>query len=1020
MWFRDDALNAASNAVKSFSNPFKRKKEEQQEVQPTISQPSTDFTTKQETVPTNTQSNVFKTTYTDNVGWINLWPKAFMSWTPNKTLNQTADELDNKQNTTFQDSIGNNETILQWSSLLQDNDDWKTSKQIVNDVKKSDTSLLWYLWESFSELYDWFVAPFRFIGEKWEASKDKSETSVYLDGNASDWWTILALKGGADTQYERAKSRYDNAINTARTQTEVNEAILQFYDQTKSLFKTEHEWDIIDWFKYDTKWDYEPTLEEFQEFVASQEEYKNRIAKTTEKWSSEWWKIVSDFFFWWIKLSDSEKQASALEDTREYERGERLANLRNTSLNWIQDQLKRSWMKWAQLQQAEAWMANAAQSYLKGIDDYANTVYAYEELIKNAHQWDKSYTEEEKRILDLAERMRKAEDQMVKNLNTYFMYEARDWVDSNWELNIILDDFWWKSIQQLLNNNIAEILWYWEINWISDIWFDDLTNIIGAAWENASWQRWNRDVWYLDSVSAKDMFAYLATRDTNLYNSSQASNWISKLIYQSQARLQVWMTISELSQQAAYLVPRIFDNAWAKVWISNAWSLFDYADADFTIGMMLETDDAESWRTIKSYALNALEYWPEIVWNLAFDIALWEATAWWSVLLTWPQKLAKLWKWATKAAKVWKVINAVEKTWDAVQDVAKVGKAIDKLSKTKTVANFITNAAVDIASDMTLINWQMATYDPESSSNQSLMMAIWGTILWNVIPWGAKARRLVWKWTLWDTFNMIDFIEEQWIPFARKVWNAKGYLTVEELESAVKQYKILEDAINEAYKWIPSVSQDFIKNHYKEAISNALKQVLNIKEETQLANNIKRILANNKSNPADVVKYILWLWWRDIQVWPWRSTIKLKNWWTRMIYEYAWWANANNLDTIVEWGFWTKIKSWFSEADLENIRTWSSVYWWENFAQNKNNYFDKVDWTYYLNEKWMEHFWVKMSALWNESIWVSIAEAENRTQKLQEILSKMDNKTISEETIDKISNSWAYDEVLNKVKEFIC
>ena len=176
---------------------------------------------------------------------------------------------------------------------------------------------------------------------------------------------------------------------------------------------------------------------------------------------------------------------------------------------------------------------------------------------------------------------------------------------------------------------------------------------------------------------------------------------------------------------------------------------------------------------------------------------------------------------------------------------------------------------------------------------------------------------------------------------------------------------------------------------------------------------MRSIVTNGSTNIADLVKYVGKIPW-TVEFWPYVSTIQLKNWTKATVmgdYDKA-------LDTIDGW-FASKINWGFTQWDLTNI---NKIADYSDVLENKNKYFREVDGKYYLTNEGLNRFKLSAENQWLASLWVELAEAENVKEIFKEKMKaiRTSEKAITDETVDAIADSWAYSEVVEKIKEVVC
>jgi hypothetical protein len=122
------------------------------------------------------------------------------------------------------------------------------------------------------------------------------------------------------------------------------------------------------------------------------------------------------------------------------------------------------------------------------------------------------------------------------------------------------------------------------------------------------------------------------------------------------------------------------------------------------------------------------------------------------------------------------------------------------------------------------------------------------------------------------------------------------------------------------------------------------------------------------------------------------------------------------LDSLT-WWFDKRIANWFTQADIEEI---SKISWYSDVLQNKNKLFDYIWDKYYLKEDALGRFGLKAENSTLATLWITLKDAENTRELFREKMKTLSWKNISDDTIDKIADSGAYDEIVQKIKEVMC
>ena len=843
----------------------------------------------------------------------------------------------------------------------------------------------------------------------------------YLDLNEDRWffdWDLWTHEWVKD-RFEKLLNEYDMKANLPwATQADITQAYMDFYDEAKKLFRIRSDdrysnWILSDWLTWNRRddmytqeeldaleaywktntWKYEPTIDEFQDFLAMY----LRNAQTR-----------NDL---WIKYTAPEDREETI-------------NLSNAQSDWMEKN--------------KAIATKDIDNYFEYMDAVnpnarTNAMMTYESLIipSDLGRWyaymaplyraeqeilsrdSSTWSEYDKQTLEAAKIARQMDEQYARNENEILRQTLLYWTDKKW--NIVNTPDMFENGESL---NDVQTKWLREL-----AWFDR-----SAISEHRS---------ALDIVEK-------FTNDA-LYNYRRDKDWALK---------QWWNKLEHFLSPAWSFLWEAWQALWAlwmdAVWVVSMGTLYDwltkeYMDQDATVWRLLETDDSNIGRTIKRYYLDVTEYTPEVIWNLLPDIALYAATwpGWLTTTVRHIWNISRAYK-ATKAAEWASILNkfrvitwlargekAAEALWmtnwaySAIINAAKTAPKIKNYQQIKTAAELIDRTVTQFWL-WQLMDAQRSAYDTEPYSQASFMMsAIWSwlfdimpeiTRLWTWIHW----RNLIngkWWDNIWSLAKYIDSSPEAAENIARMLRKWTWDLWFEDLKAFVRSYWAIEDAAKQAYKNLTPAQQAAIGKMTKDLTYSYVNQAFG--SNSTIGKRVRQILQNKNTNIADAIKYLGNIP-GEVSVWPFVSTIKFKNWpRANVLATWDLWEYDPILDSALNWGFATRIENWFSQADLDRLAKYE---WYSDIEKNKWKWFDEItneNWTtYFLNEEWLNHFWLKAENMSLESLWISIKDAQNTREALMKIKWAKWVK-ISPDAIDSLADSWWYDEITLKVKELL-
>lgn len=969
-----------------------------------------------------------------------------LSSTPIKLKN---DNVTNSQNTLNEaiDSINKPNEIqtfdMSWAELLNkgsdtsDKDDLQQSSwAAVNseDSKKTKwiTESILEFWADMIESYPKVIDFAKNITKTAaytvdEALSDRIETFVWYDADSNKYLT-MNIKDWYDWAFSDAYVTLVEEANRAKTQEQIRQAYQNFYNSVWDAF-------IVQWSDYTpNNWteelkmlntkagNFKPTENQINLFL---EWYQKNLSDQIERIKSYW--IDTEAFEFW----DAEEEEA---------KWERNTQWRNTIMNQLSPVISK--LDPDKAMNVTLFISEILDNQLRRYNEpYSNVKYYADKIREEKKSW---YTEEEQRVLDTYEWFQKAIPILLDNITN--IYRAKLSLSTNWWIEEIIDTIWWMEFNEALQKGIREALNY-EWDWNDLWWLHSATNDYLPDWVREQTTQL-LDMYSDTATSVLDMMEMQSTIALNKYKATQEDNLIYKWIAEAQ-----W---SELLNNISLLGNEAFQQGamglmvlwWGALNLLTGWK-YDLTEKalrqatlmneDFTLANMYTTNQASSMRTIEKYFNYWLEYAPELIgniwwigklnkWVLNLSNLLTRVRKGWRIA-SWFRKVASwLSRWQKAIDKIW-LTNTIQKATEVAWDIANVEQAAQKVntwskilrweSKWNTVADFAVSNTLDIANDMFVINWLVARSDPESASDASLKIAAAWTLFGNVIPalWKTDLLKVMW-WNLWkwyvnNRWDVLWFIEQNPDLF-KKIIKSNWALSAEQLADFSKGFSVLSDAAVDAIKQLSPEAKQWVNLLYKEKVWDAIKQSLNITENSQLWKQIRTMIRDWRTNWADIIKMFTWFPW-TLEIWPFTSTIRFKNWTTRRLA----WYESPSLD-LIDWWFANKLSNWFDEWDIAQIS--DNTKFSDALAKEggKYKYFDEVDGKYYLNEKGMDYFKVNVVDTPNVTLWVTLSEAENTREVFKNIVSKMSGKHISEETINMIADTWTYDEVTNVIKEFIC
>lgn len=846
----------------------------------------------------------------------------------------------------------------------------------------------------------------------------------YLDLNEDRWIFDFdfGTRSWSREMFNKYLSEYSAVANDPNiSQAEKYEALWDFYTKARWLFRIAEEDRYSNWFfsgewikrrdemytqdQLDTlsswqkqTWRYTPTYEEFVDYLDMY--IDNQISKRD-----------IDKKYWLRKDENAPEDTETLDLSSDFQ-SKWKSNLESIATQNFDDYFGPmrtvNWWAGTEVELYAYWIIN---DRLDALYNAMAPVYSAEKEILSR---DKStWTQWDVAMLDTAQKYREMEKWYARWINEWIRQQALYGTSKDGHMVRMLDTFeWWKSLWDILNWEAIQASWRKFRSWWS------MLDIVEDMANEALW-------WY--------------TKDHNSWFWAPLKNLWSDVEFVTKP---IWTTLWELWQWIFWVTMDTL--SYAVDWTDSQFA--DYQDQDFSVWFMLETDDWNFQRTVKKYAVDIAEYAPEAIWNLLPDIAITVATwwAWWVTFLRHVKdfnkvkKLTQAAKWASFLKKLWTIstknpANAAKALWlsewvvKATLWAIKSEKTIPQVIKTwaELTDRMITNLAL-----WQLMDWQWSAYDTEPYSNASFIMSmVWSTVFdvfpelfrlstwrnwFDVLTWDLKAGNV------WDLARYIDSSPEAANNVARALWKQVWDIWFEDLKAYARNFWAIEEAAKQVYNQLSSAEKAALWKMTKDLTWNFVSQTY--WSNSNIAKNVRRILANGSTNIADVYKYLGRIPW-EVSIWPYVSKIQLKNWteayvvWTREK-----WLYDEKLDAAFAWNFTNKIRNWFSAEDIDTLSKIKKEY--SELDTNKDKYFYKIEnpdgtSTYHLNEQWLKKLWMKAENLSLEALWVSLARAEDVKWIFKEKMKNLTNKNIKDNTVDRIADTWAYDEIVYKVKEVL-
>lgn len=971
----------------------------------------------------------------------------------NKTLNQQVEDW--SINTPIM-SDNNPDTFSAWFLNPTENNTNKTAGELVDAARRTQEKEEQWI---FKRLWGWIKnipsgvensIRSQYADSEAQAKEKnvamgydkKSWDVLYLDLNEDRWlfdWTRWQTRDGTKTLFEAREQEYFDKINTPGiTQAEEAQALSDFYNSTKKLFRLRADDYYSDWFVFNDgwkaiwrrrdnytdeqleglasnnlkKWYYEPEFEEWLDYINVRTQNQQQVQDIYS-----WYGIASDdeddvidlspeAFSKWKQGYSREVNAWVLDTINQY--------ITNKNPNTRND--------------VETMVYSAQEDQWNRLWTILQPVYAAEQVILAKPENER--TDWEKETLKSANLFRQMERAAARGLNEVIIEGIKNWVNDKGELvDFLQEDYNWRSLSDVLSWEVKRLSWMERDR--SDSIFDVFQKMANDALYN--YHRWK---WSLGTQAWRWVQNWLAPawmRLGEVWQQAAKKVWeLNNIIYYwtiSPVTGLVWSAYDIVTWQWDIRNPLQWRNTLADklTWKSMLSPTWEALDQDFTIWRLFNTEDWNIKRTVKKYLLQWAEYVPEVAWNLVPDILITAATSWvWAVsMLRNIPKAAR----AIKTAKWLSTLQKLREAWNVmkwglrwvewlqawinwIKNVNQTWKTVGELAD-----RAITQSVIDQAMDA-----QWSGFDTEAYSGLSEVLSVFGTLGMNFLPAMSEGDVISWikkfanknaiTKSIWDVSDYMSSSPEAAENIARALNKTAPEIGLDDLRTFARNFWEIEDAAKTAYQSLPPEWQQAANRWTKQLMYDYINQTFG--SNSEVAKRVRLILNNGSTNAADIIKYIWKIPW-EVSFWPYVSTIRLKQWTQAdALVRWSWYNTA--LDSI-PWWFDSKLRNWFTEADIEDI---SKIKWFASVMQDKDKLFYTLDGKRYLTLDGVERFWLRAENASLETIWISLKDAENVRELFKERMKGLTNKNISDTTVDRVADSWAYEEILEKVREVMC
>ena len=422
------------------------------------------------------------------------------------------------------------------------------------------------------------------------------------------------------------------------------------------------------------------------------------------------------------------------------------------------------------------------------------------------------------------------------------------------------------------------------------------------------------------------------------------------------------------------------------------WFVDQHQDQDFSTIALLKNNDGKWMRLLRDFATSTQEYLPEIGGTILADTAI---SKWANSLWTVASKAPLIAKWG-----------------DRIQQITSKSKSA------KIASWFLEKWAKGFIRDQ----FQDALFNvgnTEPYSDASYKISLWASFLTEIAPlfvksWALKMAKNavvnpkdILKGTPFDLLDFISKNKSTWETIAKTLGKESvGKMTFQDIVDYSKDFAKLEWYVEQGIKSLPENYQKQINQITKTQLYDWLTQFYN--GDTLLANTVKKIIDNDKSNIADVVKYLSWVD-GQVKIWPYVSTIAVDNGAVKEIrksYDVA-------LDTKVREGF--TIDRGFSEAQMADLLN----NWYKQAdPPNRPEFFtyDENSKRYFLTEKGLDSFGVKIQDVDLETV----AKVSDTSEAWSKNIKGNVFSKLNDGMVDEIVKTWTYDKLSQTIANFIC
>lgn len=588
-----------------------------------------------------------------------------------------------------------------------------------------------------------------------------------------------------------------------------------------------------------------------------------------------------------------------------------------------------------------------------------------EPLLTDADYWYNVLWKNSVSTIDVLENMSARITYKYSEANRSILNPARAWTS--------LQYYWWR------------VVWW---NLTETLWHQTLWRAWASIYNTAAKKSWELSFSYMDQD-----FTMLSTMNTN--------------------KSRAWWLIQKYNAQVAERWPEILEAVW-ELWVWNAW---------------LDALNASKFSRVLANK-----------WPIKFFSEAWKYAGTAEELAAWAQK----WNNITKSLSVWDKIRKYgsnisnyTKDLSSAKWVAKLniwGKIVEVWLEDLTAAQRLASYLLIEVPREVLIDqlWdaRFANADTELGSDTSMIFSLWGTALWTLLPKLVKSWLFwIWNWTIdlvnksiddvldwwliqkswwdWNSFDLVKLIDKDSMPVfdalaKTKFWlNSSRLAYWEELASFSgilwDVSKALEIAMKDV-RWLWKV--DLLTWYSQDMKKFIALQMSNVFwANSQISNRVWQLVADERTNPADIFKYVLQLRW-TMQLWWRRSSIRLADDSVpRFVRQYD--ETLDFLPSFTNWWFWRALNEWFTTQELIELKkawySWADV---SNFKRNK-------DWRFNFTKDWLEKAWWDIVSQSMDT--PLLAKITDNAQDFDVLMRWSNVKKVSDETLDMIRDTWTYD-----------